>query len=606
VGRLRLITGSILAVLVTAGPALPSTDAGTGVSWPGGTAVVAYTDARALDRALALHPATVVTRISALRIAELRPRGDVERFAHRLAAEPGIVRVERAAARRSLVEPALAPAATGVPQWQYSAVGADLVPPEVAAAAAALTIAVIDTGADLAAPDLAAKSPHTRTVRGDQGSDVADLNGHGTFVAALAAGSASNGEGVAGVAGEARLMIVQAGGPNGSFSDVEEAAAIVYAVDHGARILNLSLGGPTTSTAERRAIDYAVSKGALLVAAVGNGYRDGNAVEYPAALLQPVGSRGIGGRGLAVGASDRSGNRAGFSSTGTHVSLVAPGEGVFSAVSSLSPRARYPRTALAGSVAGAYGYGSGTSFAAPQVAGAAALVWAANPRLRADEVASILEQTATGNGAWTPTLGYGVLDVAAAVARAQDPALAVPFRVDGQRTGTRVSLSWPAHPGAASFRVAVSQNGAAERVLTASTTATAAAYDLSGGSVYAFSVSALDAAGGTIAASSPLVVSLRPSPARISLKATRAARRVALDARLQVVGTPGAESARTIVLESFDGGRWSRAATAVTDSTGRAVWRYVLTPGEYRIRARYPGTDEIAPATSPPVRLVVR
>lgn len=605
-GRLRIITGSVVAVLVTAGPALPSTDAGTRVSWPGGTAVVAYTDTQSLGRALARHPATVVERVPALRIVELRPRGDVERFAHRLAAEPGIVRVERAAPRRTLVEPALAPTPAGVPQWQYAAVGADRVPAEVAAAASGVTIAVIDTGADLTAPDLAARSPHTRTVRGEQGADVSDPNGHGTFVAALAAGSASNGEGVAGVAGEARLMIVQAGGPTGSFSDVEEAAAIVYAVDHGARILNLSLGGPTTSTAERRAIDYAVAKGALLVAAVGNGYRDGNAVEYPAALLQPVGSRGVGGRGLAVGASDRSGHRAAFSSTGTHVSLVAPGDGVFSAVSSLSARTRYPRTTLAGSAAGAYGYGSGTSFAAPQVAGAAALVWAANPRLRADEVASILEQTATGNGAWTPALGYGVLDVAAAVSRAQDPALAVPFRVEGQRTGTRVSLSWPAHPGAAAFRVAVLQNGAAERVLTSSTTATTASYDLSGGSVYAFTVTALDAAGGAIAASSPLVVSLRPTPARISLKATRTARRVALDARLQVVGTPGAESARTVVLESFDGGRWSRAATAVTDSTGRAVWRYVLTAGEYRIRARYPGTDEIAPATSPPVRLVVR
>ena len=106
-------------------------------------------------------------------------------------------------------------------------------------------------------------------------------------MAALAAGSGSNGEGVSGIAGNARLLIVQAGGADGSFSDVEEAAAIVYAVDHGARILNLSLGGPSTSTAERRAIDYAVAKGALLVAAVGNNYASGNPVEYPAALLQP-------------------------------------------------------------------------------------------------------------------------------------------------------------------------------------------------------------------------------------------------------------------------------------------------------------------------------
>ena len=68
---------------------------------------------------------------------------------------------------------------------------------------------------------------------------------------------------------------------------------------------------------------------------------------------------------------------------------------------------------------GLYGYASGTSFAAPEVAGAAALVWAANPSLTAREVAQILKETASGHGTWTPELGYGVIDVAAAVARAQ-------------------------------------------------------------------------------------------------------------------------------------------------------------------------------------------
>ena len=338
---LRLIGGAVAAAFVTAGPALPAVDEGASrAAWPNGSAVVSYTSERSLERALARHPAAVVRRLPSLRVVEVRPEGDVGRYAARLAAEPGITGVERAAPRRSYVEPGLVPAAAGVPlQWQYAAVHADQVAPEIAQAADKLTIAVIDTGADLGAPDLAAKSPVTHSVRalgGRVSGDVTDLNGHGTFVAALAAGSGSNAEGVAGIAGEAQLMIVQAGGPTGAFTDVEEAAAIVYAVDHGARILNLSLGGPSTSTTERRAIDYAVSKGALLVAAVGNSYGSGNPVEYPAALLQPVGSRGVGGRGLAVAASTRTGARASFSSTGTHVSLAAPGEGVFSAVSGAS------------------------------------------------------------------------------------------------------------------------------------------------------------------------------------------------------------------------------------------------------------------------------
>ena len=410
---------TMLAVLALAGSALGSVDPGRTAVWPAGTAVVSYESEQALAVALERRPAQVVRRIPALRVAAVRPEGSVERFARLVAAEPGIVRVERAARRRSLVEPGLASLATAVPfQWQYAAVRADQVPADVAAAAAGFTIAVIDTGADLGAPDLGAKAPHTYSVRKRQ-TDVTDANGHGTFVAALAAGSSTNGDGIAGVGGDARLMVVQAGGAGGAFTDVDEAAAIVYAVDHGARILNLSLGGPTSSSIEKRAVDYAVSRGALLVAAVGNGYFRGNQVEYPAALLQPPGSNGVGGRGLSVGASTRDGTRAPFSTTGSHLSLVAPGAGVFSAVSSSSSTSRYPRTALPGSLGGVYGFGSGTSFAAPQAAGAAALVWAANPQLRAGQVASILEQTASGAGSWNTELGYGVLDVAAAVAKAQ-------------------------------------------------------------------------------------------------------------------------------------------------------------------------------------------
>ena len=410
---------AMLAALALAGSAVGAPDpGGAAAAWPAGTAVVSYESERALAAALERHPAQVVRRVPALRVAAVRPRGGIERFALRIGAEPGIVGVERAAARRSLVEPALEAVATAPFQWQYSAIRADEVPAEVAAAASGLTIAVIDTGADLDAPDLRAKSPHTYSVR-KRRSDVADSNGHGTFVAALAAGSSTNGDGIAGVGGDARLMIVQAGGDGGAFTDVDEAAAIVYAVDHGAKIVNLSLGGPTSSSIEKRAVDYAVSRGVLLVAAVGNGHLRGNAVEYPAALLQPPGSNGVGGRGLSVAASTRDGAHASFSTTGSHVSLAAPGAGVFSAVSSSSSTSRYPRTALPGSLGGVYGFSSGTSFASPQVAGAAALVWAANPGLRAAQVASILEETASGAGRWNAELGYGVLDVAAAVAKAQ-------------------------------------------------------------------------------------------------------------------------------------------------------------------------------------------
>ena len=506
---------AMLAVLALAGSALGARDPGASVTWPSGTAVVSYESERALAAALERHPAQVIRRIPALRVAALRPHGNVERYAHQIGAEAGIVRVDRAAARRSLVEPALTSLASTAPfQWQYAAVHADQVPSSVAEAAAGFTIAVIDTGADLAAPDLGAKTPHTFSVR-SRGADVTDANGHGTFVAALAAGSSSNAEGIAGVGGEAKLMVVQAGNSTGSFTDVEEAAAIVYAVDHGAKIINLSLGGTSTSSIEKRAVDYAVSKGVLLVAAVGNGYPDGNPVEYPAALLQPVGSNGVGGRGLSVAASTREGARAAFSATGSHVSLAAPGANVFSAVAASSSTSRYPRTALPGSLGGLYGYGSGTSFAAPQVAGAAALVWAANPGLRADEVASILEQSASGQGSWNAELGYGVLDVAAAVARAQQtPVTAAPapqaappeLRLSGRRVGTRVALWWLAPSGAVRYRVSVSSGGI-QRVLAAAATRRSATYALTSGN-YRFTVAALDASGQQLAVSTPWSVTV--------------------------------------------------------------------------------------------------
>ena len=100
-----------------------------------------------------------------------------------------------------------------------------------------------------------------------------DLNGHGTKVASLIARSS----------GPARLLIIRAGSSSGAFSDADEAAAIRYAVDHGARIVNLSLGGPRTSSVERAAVRYAIAHGVLVVAAAGDDYA--SRPEYPAALL---------------------------------------------------------------------------------------------------------------------------------------------------------------------------------------------------------------------------------------------------------------------------------------------------------------------------------
>jgi subtilisin family serine protease len=393
--------------------------------------VVGYTSQAALADALHRFPARVIRQLPQLRAVEVDPQVHRDHFAAALADAPGITFVSGLRTRRFHAEPALvAVFRPGLPyEWQYVATRANEVPETVLRAAAGVKIAVVDTGADLRHPDLAAKSPETWDVVRKR-SDVRDLDGHGTFVSALAAGSVSNNEGIAGFGGDAKLLVIKASGKDGMFTELDEAAAIVHAVDRGAKVINLSLGGVGTSVIEKRAVDYAASRNVLLVAAGGNEYEQGNPVEYPAALLQPPGSKGRGGVGLVVAATTMAGKRAYFSNTGTHISLAAPGDSVFGAVATTSTTRNWPRYALPGSAAGLYGWSSGTSFSTPQVSGAAALVWAANPHLTAQQVAGILKSTASGQGRWTPSLGFGVLDVAAAVGAAAG--VVVPERVHGK------------------------------------------------------------------------------------------------------------------------------------------------------------------------------
>ncbi|HEX3806271.1 MAG TPA: S8 family serine peptidase [Gaiellaceae bacterium] len=354
----------------------------------------------------ALHGLRVVRRIPALRTAEVRVAN--ERVAVRLRSRPGIRFVQRLVPRTRSGSPVFAQGTLAVPEWQFAAAHEDLVPSWVQQAAANVTIAVVDTGADLNVPSLAAKAPITWNVTTNSAA-VSDQVGHGTFVASLAAGSISTPNAMQGFGGAAKLMIVQANRGGTGFSDVDEANAIVWATDHGANIINLSLGGTQTSVVERSAVQYAMSKGVLLVAAAGNSAQEGNPTVYPAAL--------IGRSGLVVGAADEGGARASFSTTGSYVDLLAPGVDVLGALANGVSSTLFAPASTPGAF-GSYGYGSGTSYAAPEIAGAAALVLAANPSLSATAVAQTLEATASGSGTWTNALAFGDVNVAAAVQRA--------------------------------------------------------------------------------------------------------------------------------------------------------------------------------------------
>lgn len=255
---------------------------------------------------------------------------------------------------------------------------------------AGTVIAVLDTGVFAGHEDLAgALLPGRDFVNDDP--DPADDHGHGTAVAGIAAARGDNGVGFAGAAWGASVLPVKVLDAAGRGNDATVAEGIRWAAEQGADIINLSLGGPGSSTTLRDAMAYAVGLGSVVVVAAGN---DGSAVaQYPAAYAPEI--EGV----VAVGATDWFGSLTEFSSWGDWVTIAAPGLDV-----------GFPGTD------GEYYVGNGTSFAAPFVSGAAALLVAMGAPSPA-AVESSLTSTARDAGprGVDPFYGHGVLDVAAAL-----------------------------------------------------------------------------------------------------------------------------------------------------------------------------------------------
>jgi subtilisin family serine protease len=275
---------------------------------------------------------------------------------------------------------------------------------------AGLTVAVVDSGADLGHPDLA---PNLWTNPGevpgngvdDDGNGYVDdvhgydfvegdgtpqdANGHGTHVAGIVGARGGNGIGGAGVAWNVKLMIVRVldAAAQGTTTDV--ARGIRYAVDNGARIVNLSLAGPSSTPDLEDAVQYAQARGVLIVAAAGNDGADlASAPTYPAAY----GEDDV----LGVAATRRDGGLSDVSDYGPGADLAAPGEEILS-------------TALGGG----YEWRTGTSMAAPAVTGALVLLAAARPDLDAAGLRyALLAGTRTGSGLPVAT---GALDIGASL-----------------------------------------------------------------------------------------------------------------------------------------------------------------------------------------------
>jgi len=279
------------------------------------------------------------------------------------------------------------------------------------------TIALLDTGVSPTHPDLADKIlPGHDFVNNDD--DAVDDEGHGTYTAGVVAANSDNSVGVAGICWNCKILPVKVLNQRGQGDDAAIAAGIRWAVDHGVRIISMSLGGPEDTQVIRDAVGYAHDHNILIIAASGNGQAEGNVPNYPAAYPSVLAVAATGGSDLVTG----------FSTTGDYVDIAAPGIGVWSTLWNRRE-------------GDTYGAANGTSAACPHVAGAAALVLSIRPDLSADQLAEVLEQSADDRGApgKDPEEGYGRLNVLRAVQLAGDPNLLNHSRIQGSIIGASAS-----------------------------------------------------------------------------------------------------------------------------------------------------------------------
>ena len=278
-------------------------------------------------------------------------------------------------------------------------------------------IAIVDTGVDCTHPDLAAACVEGYDVVDDD-DDPMDEHRHGTIEAGVAAAVTNNAIGISGVAWGAKIMPVRAMGADGTGSGADIAEAIVWAADHDADVINMSLGSKGEISAVTDAVRHARAAGATMAAAAGNsGAREPH---WPAANAEVMG----------IAATTRADTRASFSTQGDHVFVAAPGWQL-----------------LTTDLGGTYNLYDGTSEATAFVSGFAALLIAQDPTRTPDDVEKIIRDTALdlGPAGWDEHFGWGRIDVGAGMAGPSDPGPG-PVPPAGGTCETRYRLELHAFP----------------------------------------------------------------------------------------------------------------------------------------------------------------
>ncbi|MDK9699121.1 MAG: S8 family serine peptidase [bacterium] len=352
--------------------------------------------------------------------------------------------------RRFIVDAAPSPDSLSGNQWALSAIQANTAW-QTTTGTANIVLGVIDTGTELDHPDLASQlwfnrgedfdrngvlSPADSNGFDDDGNgyiddfigydftdaagfptggdditpdnNPSDEMGHGTAVASVAL-AAANWHGIIGLAPNIKLMTLRAGNANGYLEEDDVAAAILYAAENGANVVNMSFGDVVVAPVLRDAIEYARSRNVLMTASSGNTGQ--NATHFPSGYEAVI----------SVGASDQTGRRASLSSYGSSIDLIAPGVDI-----------------LAAKLDHLWDYTNGTSFSSPYVAAAACLILSVDSTLNPSEVQTILCTSADdiGTTGWDIETGHGILNAGRAVGLPQLATARILSPADGASVNT--------------------------------------------------------------------------------------------------------------------------------------------------------------------------
>ncbi|WP_052307044.1 S8 family serine peptidase [Acetobacterium woodii] len=320
-------------------------------------------------------------------LLELDPNIDMNSFIKTLNENPNVM----AADKNKIVRKA---ALTNDPYiqngyaWQFSGIGADETWNQVANSDP-VVVAVLDTGVNANHPDL-----QGRLVDGydylTQSTNIVDHDGHGTCVSGCISAIANNNLGIAGVTGTANVKIASYCIGSEYYDDSTICAALLACADRpDIDVINMSYGGYEKSSTEQSALEYASTKGKILVASSGN---EGDDRKYAGQYSYPASYDKV----ISVAATNSRNQVSSFSQYNDLVDLAAPGEAIYTT-----------------SKTGGYEFIDGTSFSSPIVAGACAVLLAANPSLSADKVETILKNTALdlGQSGKDNYSGYGLIQL---------------------------------------------------------------------------------------------------------------------------------------------------------------------------------------------------